>query len=262
MAFSTSCCSIRLVREAILTAERAQLDGSYIESRLDLDRCLGNENGSFDIGGNEFVGSAQRIRLKGTKLTAKLQAISGVYEKATVDLDYFVANATGQLRPIRPGSGCFVCRDFFEFNESLCLSDLRGDDRQTGCLRCAALESSIMEYNPTIPATDDDWQEHFYVTFSDGSSVSLRYQLLATGGPNAFDQSGGQIGREQDRAPHARRQTFKDGKVAWLALRRKDDLKVTDDGVPLFTRIGRLNNTATMDIPGTEGTTMVTFRFA
>ncbi|KAK5682791.1 hypothetical protein LTS10_005921 [Elasticomyces elasticus] len=205
MAFSSSSQSIHLVQKSILVAECCRSGGTYIEARLDLDGCLGNSDGEFDIGGNEFVGSTQRksIKLNGTKLTAKLRNVHGVYQKATVDLDYFVANISGQLRPllikknsIRPGSGCAVCRNFFDFSEPVSLFDLSGDDRQPSCPRCTLLESSIVEYSPSpIDVAHVDEQQlssysvtpclqssHLYLTFSDGNVDSKRYELHSTEG--------------------------------------------------------------------------------
>ncbi|KAK4955940.1 hypothetical protein LTR10_006879 [Elasticomyces elasticus] len=235
MAFSSSSQSIHLVQKSILVAECCRPGGTYIEARLDLDGCLGNSDGEFDIGGNEFVGSTQRksIGLNGTKLTAKLRNVHGVYKKATVDLDYFVgkfegynsyvrhgwlisfaldsehkwpaASVSGTIgsnsgrwltgkNSIRPGSGCAVCRNFFDFNETVSLFDLSGDDRQPGCLRCALLESSIVKYiPPPSDATHIGEQQlssysitpclessHLYLTFSGGNADSKRYELHST----------------------------------------------------------------------------------
>ncbi|KAK5721380.1 hypothetical protein LTR17_014591 [Elasticomyces elasticus] len=190
MAFSSSSQSIHLVQKSILAAECCRPGGTYIEARLDLDGCLGNSDGEFDIGGNEFVGTTQRksIKLNGTKLTAKLRNVHGVYKKASVDLDYFVANISGQLRP------------FFDFNEAVSLFDLSGDDRQPGCLRCALLESSIVKYStpPSNVAHVGEQQlssysitpclesSHLYLTFSDGNADSKRYELHSTEGELPF----------------------------------------------------------------------------
>ncbi|KAK4900334.1 hypothetical protein LTR27_002559 [Elasticomyces elasticus] len=225
MAFSSSSQSIHLVQKSILVAECCRPGGTYIEARLDLDGCLGNSDGEFDIGGNEFVGSTQRksIQLNGTKLTAKLQNVHGVYKKATVDLDYFVANISGQLRPIRPGSGCAVCRNFFDFNEAVSLLDLSGDDRQPGCLRCALLESSIVKYSPPPRDTAHVGEQqlssysvtpclessHLYLTFSDGNADSKRYELHST-------EAHRSILFDVPRAPSLTGNALSSGSLDWL----------------------------------------------
>ena len=124
---------------------------------------------------------------------------------------------------IRPGSGCGVCRHFFQdFEGSITLAELRSDDRQPACLRCAFLEESILQYSPRRPAGDadtkagssttgdadgltddgtaDEWEDddgedadrsvsawgfglpQLYLTFTNGDSVSRRYQLYSTQG--------------------------------------------------------------------------------
>ncbi|KAK5728834.1 hypothetical protein LTR15_001974 [Elasticomyces elasticus] len=196
MAFSSSSQSIHLVQKSILVAECCRPGGTYIEARLDLDGCLGNSDGEFDIGGNEFLGSTQRksIKLNGTKLTAKLRNVHAAAVSGTI-----VSNSGRLLikkNSIRPGSGCAVCRDFFDFNEPVSLFDLSSDDRQPGCPRCTLLENTIVEYSPSpIDVAHVDGQQlssysvtpclessHLYLTFSDGNADSKRYELHSTEG--------------------------------------------------------------------------------
>ena len=60
------------------------------QSTIDLDSIFGNNDGDFQLGGSKFSGSAQNIRLEGSKLRAKLtkrdrkSGVEAILDLATV----------------------------------------------------------------------------------------------------------------------------------------------------------------------------------
>ncbi|XWX00381.1 hypothetical protein V2A60_008401 [Cordyceps javanica] len=61
MSFNTSSSNIRVDDGHILRASVRNGNGEDVESELDLNTCLGNNNGRFEWGGRDFSGSAENI---------------------------------------------------------------------------------------------------------------------------------------------------------------------------------------------------------
>lgn len=61
MSFNTSSSNIRVDDGHILRATLRNGNGDEVESELDLNSCLGNNNGRFEWGGRDFSGSAENI---------------------------------------------------------------------------------------------------------------------------------------------------------------------------------------------------------
>ncbi|RBR14456.1 uncharacterized protein FIESC28_07692 [Fusarium coffeatum] len=97
MGFAESARSWKLIDNHILRAECPNRAGEWIESDLDLDTCLGNENGAFQWGGKDFSGKAGEIKLDGVFLTAWLPARDGQMKGEYVILDNRISNDDGKL---------------------------------------------------------------------------------------------------------------------------------------------------------------------
>ncbi|CZS83503.1 unnamed protein product [Fusarium graminearum] len=87
----------------ILHAECGNGEGDYVESTLDLDYYIGNDDGSFSWGGENFSGSASNITLdiEGDDnipvLRAELNPMDGDPVEANVNLSERIGNDCGTL---------------------------------------------------------------------------------------------------------------------------------------------------------------------
>ncbi|KAG8702617.1 hypothetical protein FRC08_003363 [Ceratobasidium sp. 394] len=97
MSFSQSSQNIRL-EGSTLHADCRASDGNFHSSSLNLDSCLGNENGSFQWGKQNFSHSAQGFGLNVPILTASLQNEGGGFQQAEINLDERIANDNGNLK--------------------------------------------------------------------------------------------------------------------------------------------------------------------
>jgi hypothetical protein len=70
-------CRNAVVHGGILHAECLTLTGGVQNSSINLDECIGNSDGSFQWGGNNFSASAQDVRLEGALLHASLATVTG-----------------------------------------------------------------------------------------------------------------------------------------------------------------------------------------
>ena len=98
MAFHYTSRAIRLDGRATLVAECRDRDGAYHPATLDLDRCLGNDDGAFAWGGVNFSRSARNVTLLFPLLTAELRDTHGRWRDAEVDVSPRVENVNGALR--------------------------------------------------------------------------------------------------------------------------------------------------------------------
>ncbi|TAQ83957.1 hypothetical protein B7494_g7719 [Chlorociboria aeruginascens] len=73
------------------------LDSKTIEPRLDLNKYLGNNNGAFDIDGENFALSAKCVSLTGTTLEAELKAEEGGWRLSSIDLSSFINWSSGRF---------------------------------------------------------------------------------------------------------------------------------------------------------------------
>ncbi|KAM0454278.1 hypothetical protein ACHAPV_008551 [Trichoderma viride] len=98
MSFQASSRDIYLEDGCILFANVCDRDGNWVESRIDLNRFIGNEDGWFMWDGFNFSDSANDIRLEGTLLTAELPMRDGGYrERQGIELSERIANENGEL---------------------------------------------------------------------------------------------------------------------------------------------------------------------
>ncbi|KAI8715248.1 CVNH domain-containing protein [Fusarium sp. LHS14.1] len=101
--FHLSSEDIELEDGHILVAKCGNGDGEMVESRLDLDYYIGNDDGSFSWGGENFSGSAEDIELsiEGDDnvpiLRAKLNPIDGDPVDADLNLAERIGNDGGNL---------------------------------------------------------------------------------------------------------------------------------------------------------------------
>ncbi|PWY94924.1 Cyanovirin-N [Aspergillus sclerotioniger CBS 115572] len=80
-----------------------QEDGRWDESAYDLNRCIGNDNGRFQWGGENFAETAEEIRfaIEGVDnvpvLRALLRDVDGELHEADVNLAEHITNRNGVL---------------------------------------------------------------------------------------------------------------------------------------------------------------------
>lgn len=75
---------LRLKGTLLLVAEAAQPHAS--ETELDLNTCLGNNDGNFDLNDKDFAWSARNVELVETILHAELRTRSGEWKRRSVDV--------------------------------------------------------------------------------------------------------------------------------------------------------------------------------
>ena len=98
MAFHHTSRAIALRDGSLLAAECRDREGGFHASTLDLDRCLGNDDGAFAWGGVSFSRSARRVELHFPLLCAELRDRRGRWRDAEVDLSQRLENVNGALR--------------------------------------------------------------------------------------------------------------------------------------------------------------------
>lgn len=97
MSFSESSRNIHLIGST-LSAECCTAEGEWIESQINLDSCLGNINGSFEWGQENYSFSAENVELDGVILSAGLATEDGEsFTDSKVNLDEYISNIDGQL---------------------------------------------------------------------------------------------------------------------------------------------------------------------
>ncbi|EAW11650.1 CVNH domain-containing protein [Aspergillus clavatus NRRL 1] len=101
--FNTSSDTITLKGNHILCSRCKRPDGSWGFSELDLNDCLGNNNGKFVWGGGSFADSAAQVHLalEGADarpmLHAQLNDRHGSVQSASVNLAECIQNEAGGL---------------------------------------------------------------------------------------------------------------------------------------------------------------------
>lgn len=103
--------SLRLNRTSKLSISFHSLESESSECTLDLNRCLGNRNGVFDIRGENFALSARHVSLTGITLYAELKTRDGLWKKDSIQLNEFMSWKSGQLRPHKEGCAAPVFFD-------------------------------------------------------------------------------------------------------------------------------------------------------
>ncbi|KAL7945846.1 Cyanovirin-N [Trichoderma barbatum] len=99
MSFAESAQSYRL-EGSHLIAEVSRADGSVVESVLDIDNHVGNNDGVFEIGGTGVFRSADQAswRLDGTTIITLLYRVDGSFgEEQFLNLNEHVSNQDGTL---------------------------------------------------------------------------------------------------------------------------------------------------------------------
>ncbi|TID15593.1 HET-domain-containing protein [Venturia nashicola] len=88
--------NLRLISSFLLAADCLQLDGNYASCFLDLNGCIGKQNGRLSRGSN-FSKCFQDISLAGTTLRARLKLNSGVVQQSSIDICRIVRCLNGRL---------------------------------------------------------------------------------------------------------------------------------------------------------------------
>jgi hypothetical protein len=103
--------SFRLKRTSTLEVLLYSPDSESSECTLDLNRCLGNRNGAFDVQGKNFAFSARNVSLVGTTLHAELRTVDGLWRQNSIKLTTFISWDSEQLRPHKDGCAAQVFFD-------------------------------------------------------------------------------------------------------------------------------------------------------
>ncbi|GAQ33812.1 hypothetical protein ABZX51_003096 [Aspergillus tubingensis] len=104
MSFYRTAEDISLKDDHILVAKVANEEGEMVDSEFDLNSCIGNDEGRFLWGGNDFAGSAEEISfsIEGEDnvpvLRAKLSNSEGEQFDADVNLAEHITNDNGELK--------------------------------------------------------------------------------------------------------------------------------------------------------------------
>ena len=84
--------------DGILSAECLKADGkTYVKSTISLDQYLGNANGVFIQGGNNFSQAARNVGIFDGVLYAKLRGPGNEFVDAKFDLHKLITNNDGIL---------------------------------------------------------------------------------------------------------------------------------------------------------------------
>lgn len=102
---------LRLEGRSLLVASPRQPPLEITDAELDLNICLGNSNGAFDIQGRNFALSARHVSLVGTTLYAELRTRDGLWRQDSIQLTTFISWQSGQLRPDKDGRAAQVFFD-------------------------------------------------------------------------------------------------------------------------------------------------------
>ncbi|GJN73958.1 hypothetical protein PLIIFM63780_008029 [Purpureocillium lilacinum] len=104
MSFRQSASNIRVDDGHILRASIQNGNGDWVDAEIDLDGFIGNSNGRFEWGGENFSHSAEDIRfsMEGANgdipvLRARLSDVDGNLHDADINLDERIGNEDGNL---------------------------------------------------------------------------------------------------------------------------------------------------------------------
>ncbi|KAG5982457.1 hypothetical protein E4U55_001860 [Claviceps digitariae] len=98
MSFSASSQDLWLEDSHILHASCRDLEDNFQDSSLDLNQVLGNENGYFRWGGEDFAMTASEVELDGSVLSAIMLTEEGEpRERQGIDLNEHIGNENGRL---------------------------------------------------------------------------------------------------------------------------------------------------------------------
>ncbi|EMR64346.1 hypothetical protein MGN70_004254 [Eutypa lata] len=103
MSFNTSSQDVRIEGGHILKARVQNEGGDFVDSEINLNDFLGNDDGRFDWSGQNFSETAENISfsIEGGAdvpvLRARLQKLDGEYVDADVNLAERVSNDNGRL---------------------------------------------------------------------------------------------------------------------------------------------------------------------
>ncbi|CAN8101571.1 unnamed protein product [Discula destructiva] len=93
--------SIRLDDGRVLRCLIRREDGELQDAEMDLNCCIGNQDGSFQWGGENFSETAQDVRLDIEAgqpiLRANLRTLEDSYEPRDINLTERIANRDGRL---------------------------------------------------------------------------------------------------------------------------------------------------------------------
>ncbi|KAK3344757.1 Cyanovirin-N [Neurospora tetraspora] len=92
MAFYNSCRNVRL-DGSTLRADCQDKNGSWRQSEINLNDCIGNKDGYFNTSQNRFFETARNVSLKGSASTQLCKTVM-----QTVDLNLFITNDDGHLK--------------------------------------------------------------------------------------------------------------------------------------------------------------------
>jgi hypothetical protein len=97
MSFSHNSKDIQISPKGILTASCIKFDGNYVNSSINLNNYISNEDGQLTWGGTGFIHNSNDIRIEENTLKAMCQKSDGGWVESSLNLDYFIGNDNGIL---------------------------------------------------------------------------------------------------------------------------------------------------------------------
>lgn len=97
MSFSLTSRDINISDKGILTASCNKFDGTWVNSSININNYVSNEDGSLTWGGKGFANNSKDIRIDDNTLKAKCEKKDGTYVESSLNLDYFIGNDNGVL---------------------------------------------------------------------------------------------------------------------------------------------------------------------
>ena len=97
MSFSHTSREIHISPKGILTASCSKFDGNWVNSSINLNNYISNEDGVLTWGGSGFADNSKDLYVEESMLKAKCQKRDGSWNDSSINLDYFIGNDNGTL---------------------------------------------------------------------------------------------------------------------------------------------------------------------
>jgi hypothetical protein len=97
MSLSLTSRNIQISSKGILTASCNKYDGSWVDSNINLNNYISNDDGVLAWGGSGFINSSKDFKIEENTLKAQCQKRDGTWVDSSLSLDYFIGNNNGIL---------------------------------------------------------------------------------------------------------------------------------------------------------------------
>lgn len=96
--FWSSCTVNSYLRKAFMTARCKTINKDYKQTTINLDDCLGNNNGFLQAGWSGYSKSCKNCKIEGMMLTCSCQnAKQTDYYRSSINLNEFISNQDGKM---------------------------------------------------------------------------------------------------------------------------------------------------------------------